>query len=126
MSLDAVPYIGEYSKRMPGYYVATGFNKWGMTSSMVAAEVLADLVCGRDNVYQELYAPARNMLRQQLLVNGAEAVMNLVLPAKRRCPHMGCGLKWNKEELSWDCPCHGSRFGEDGGVVEGPAMGDLE
>ena len=125
ITLDEVPYIGEYSKRMSGCYVATGFNKWGMTSSMVAAKMLTDLICGRENVYQRLYDPARSMLRPQLVVNGAEAVMNLVLPAKKRCPHMGCGLKWNQEEHSWDCPCHGSRFDEDGGVIEGPAMGDL-
>ena len=125
ITLDEVPYIGEYSKRIPGCYVATGFNKWGMTSSMVAARMLTDLVCGRENVYQRLYDPARSMLRSQLVVNGAEAVMNLVLPAKKRCPHMGCGLKWNKEEHSWDCPCHGSRFDEDGGVIEGPATGSL-
>lgn len=124
ITLDEVPYIGEYSKRMPGCYVATGFNKWGMTSSMVAAKMLTDLICGRENVYQRLYDPARSMLRPQLVVNGAEAVMNLVLPAKKRCPHMGCGLKWNQEEHSWDCPCHGSRFDEDGGVIEGPAMED--
>ena len=126
ITLDEVPYIGEYSKRMPGCYVETGFNKWGMTSSMVAAGVLTDLVLGKENVYQELFNPGRGMLRPQLLVNGAEAVMNLVMPAKRRCPHMGCGLRWNKEEHTWDCPCHGSRFGEDGGVVDGPAMGDLK
>lgn len=125
ITLDEVPYIGEYSKRMPGYYVATGFNKWGMTSSMVAAKMLTDLICGRENVYQRLYNPSRSMLRPQLVVNGAEAVMNLVLPAKKRCPHMGCGMKWNKEEHSWDCPCHGSRFDEDGGVIEGPATGSL-
>ena len=125
ITLDEVPYIGEYSKRMPGCYVATGFNKWGMTSSMVAARMLTDLICGRENVYQRLYDPARSMLRSQLVVNGAEAVMNLVLPTKKRCPHMGCGLKWNQEEHSWDCPCHGSRFDEDGGVIEGPATGSL-
>ena len=125
ITLDEVPYIGEYSKRIPGCYVATGFNKWGMTSSMVAAKMLTDLICGRENVYQRLYDPARSMLRPQLVVNGAEAVMNLVLPTKKRCPHMGCGLKWNQEEHSWDCPCHGSRFDEDGGVIEGPAMGNL-
>ena len=125
ITLDEVPYIGEYSKRMPGCYVATGFNKWGMTSSMVAAKMLTDLICGRENVYQRLYNPSRSMLRPQLVVNGAEAVMNLVLPAKKRCPHMGCGMKWNKEEHSWDCPCHGSRFDEDGGVIEGPATGSL-
>jgi len=35
-------------------------------------------------------------------------------------------LKWNETERSWDCPCHGSRFGEDGGVIDNPAMGDLD
>lgn len=44
MTLDGIPYIGRYSKSTPNFYVATGFNKWGMTSSMVAAEILCDLV----------------------------------------------------------------------------------
>lgn len=44
MSLDGVPYIGRYSAATPDWYVATGFNKWGMTSSMVAAMILTDLV----------------------------------------------------------------------------------
>ena len=125
MSLDGVPYIGAYSKNMPGCYVTTGFNKWGMTSSMVAAGILTDLVLGKANAYTEVYDPGRSMLHPQLLVNMAESGMNLVMPAKKRCPHMGCGLKWNKQEHTWDCPCHGSRFDKDGGVIEGPAMGDL-
>lgn len=124
MSLDGMPYIGQYSKGLPGAYVATGFNKWGMTSAMVAAGILADLVQERENGYAGVFDPSRNMLKPQLLVNGAEAGINLVMPAKKRCPHMGCGLRWNKEEHSWDCPCHGSRFGEDGGMIEGPATGD--
>ena len=126
MSLDEVAYIGEYSKNMPGCYVTTGFNKWGMTSSMVAAGVLTDLVLGKENGYAKLFDPGRNLLKPQLVVNGAETVMNLVMPAKRRCPHMGCGLKWNKAEHTWDCPCHGSRFDGDGGVIDGPATGDLK
>lgn len=125
MSLDGVPYIGQYSKGMSRAYVATGFNKWGVTSAMVAAGILTDLVLERENACAEVFEPSRSMLKPQLLVNVAEAGMNLVMPAKRRCPHMGCGLKWNQKEHSWDCPCHGSRFGEDGGVIEGPATGDL-
>ena len=42
------------------------------------------------------------------------------------CTHLYCHLKWNQAELSWDCPCHGSRFAPDGRVVEGPAVHDLE
>ena len=126
ISLDEVPYIGEYSKGLPGCYVATGFNKWGMTSSMVAGRLLADLVQGKRNPYGEVFDPSRSMVKGQLLVNGAEATMNLLTPTKKRCPHLGCALKWNKIEHSWDCPCHGSRFDEDGGVIDGPATGDLE
>ena len=39
---------------------------------------------------------------------------------------MGCALKWNRFERSWDCSCHGSRFSEDGKLLEGPAQGDLK
>jgi glycine/D-amino acid oxidase-like deaminating enzyme/nitrite reductase/ring-hydroxylating ferredoxin subunit len=42
------------------------------------------------------------------------------------CPHLGCIVHWNSLEGSWDCPCHGSRFGTDGSVLNGPALGGLE
>ena len=38
---------------------------------------------------------------------------------------MGCQLGWNPEELTWDCPCHGSRFDYSGNLVSGPATMDL-
>ena len=41
------------------------------------------------------------------------------------CPHLGCILKWNPEELSWDCPCHGSRFDYKGNLIVNPAKEDL-
>lgn len=124
MSLDQMPYIGSYSKGTEGLYVATGFNKWGMTSSMVAAQLLRDLLLEKENPYQELFSPSRSMLQPQLLVNGLEATVNLLTPTVPRCPHMGCALKYNKEEHSWDCPCHGSRFGETGELLDNPASDD--
>lgn len=42
------------------------------------------------------------------------------------CTHMGCYVKWNPAEKSWDCPCHGSRFDIDGKVIHGPAISNLE
>jgi glycine/D-amino acid oxidase-like deaminating enzyme/nitrite reductase/ring-hydroxylating ferredoxin subunit len=43
-----------------------------------------------------------------------------------RCTHLGCLLRFNAAERSWDCPCHGSRFDVDGAVLEGPATAPLE
>ena len=125
MTLDSIPYIGRYSRGTPELYVATGFNKWGMTSSMAAAMVLADLVTERENPYAELFEPSRSMLHPQLAVNCLESVSNLLMPTTKRCPHMGCALRWNAQEHTWDCPCHGSRFSQDGRLIDNPATADL-
>jgi len=42
------------------------------------------------------------------------------------CPHLGCYVRWNNTERSWDCPCHGSRFDVLGKVLNGPAVSDLQ
>ncbi len=125
MSLDGIPYIGRYGGLAKGLYVATGFNKWGMTSSMVAARLLTDLILERENPCASLFSPQRSILHPQLAVNAWEAVSNLLTLSAKRCPHMGCTLKWNPQERSWDCPCHGSRFDESGALLDGPATGDL-
>ena len=126
MTLDRVPYIGRYSAGTKDLYVATGFNKWGMTSSMVAAMILSDIVQGKENPYTEVLSPSRPVLCPQLAANAFEAVVNLITPTLKRCPHMGCALKWNNQEHSWDCPCHGSRFTESGKLIDNPATGDLK
>lgn len=125
MSLDGIPYIGRYSAKTHGFYVASGFNKWGMTGSMTAAMLLSDMILGKRNEFASVFDPSRSIVKPQLFINGAEAVCNLLTPSKKRCPHLGCALKWNEAERSWDCPCHGSRFTEHGRVLDNPANGDL-
>lgn len=126
MTLDGMPYIGRYSKATPNLYVATGFGKWGMSSSMVAARILTDLVQGKEDPYGGLFSPQRSMLYAQLAANGLEATVNLLRPKGPRCPHMGCALHWNKTEHSWDCACHGSRFSKEGKRLNNPATDDLK
>ncbi len=126
MTLDGIPYIGQYSFLTPDLYVATGFNKWGMTSSMVAAMLLADMVCERKSEYEDVYLPSRTILHSQLPMNVFESVKGLLTPTVPRCTHLGCALKYNKAEHSWDCACHGSRFDENGKLLNNPATGDLK
>lgn len=125
MSLDHMPYVGMYSSRTAQLYTASGFNKWGMTGAMLSAMILCDIVTGKQNQFAELFCPSRGLLHPQLFLNGAEAVKNLLTPFRKRCPHLGCALKWNYAEHSWDCACHGSRFSEDGSVLDNPANGNL-
>lgn len=124
-TLDKLPYIGPYSRNTDNLFVATGFRKWGMTTSVAAARLLRDQIIGTENRYASLFSPSRSMLHPQLSINGAESLVNLLTPTKPRCPHLGCALKWNSQERSWDCPCHGSRFSENGKLLDGPATGDL-
>jgi len=126
MTLDGMPYIGQYSKHTPNLYVATGFNKWGMTSAMTAAQMLVDLVRGKENPYEAVFDPSRTMLHPQLLMNMGESTLGILTPTVPRCPHMGCALKYNRQEHSWDCSCHGSRFHHDGTLLDNPATDDMK
>lgn len=161
---DGMPYVG----KAPGdehTYLAAGFGGWGMTQSMVAAELLTDLVTGQENPAAKVFDPGRlkptpEMVEQGIniseqyaagfererrhgrledLPNGEAAVSEIDgqrLAAYRDgqgvlhtvspvCTHLSCVVNWNNAELTWDCPCHGSRFNHDGTVIHGPAMGKL-
>lgn len=125
MSLDHIPYIGQYSKSTPNLYTASGFNKWGMTGAMLSAVLLSDMVTEKQNDFAEIFSPSRSILKPQLFLNGFEATKNLLSFSTKRCPHLGCALKWNRAEHSWDCPCHGSRFSASGKLLNNPANDDL-
>ena len=77
MTLDGVPYIGPFSSSAPGWYVATGFGKWGMTGSMASALLLRDLILGRRSPWAELFSPQRFTPAASLLDNGLHAARDL-------------------------------------------------
>lgn len=81
MPPDSVPYIGRYSKKFGNVYVASGFQKWGMTTSMVAADIISDMICRKENGNAEIFSPQRgnSAASGELLSNGAHSVDGLML-----------------------------------------------
>lgn len=59
ISLDKIPYIGEYSNIMKNMYVGTGFKKWGMTLSNIAAKIVSDKIIGKENEYEAIFDSTR-------------------------------------------------------------------
>lgn len=120
ITLDSIPYIGIHRKSAPNLYIATGFNKWGMTGTMAAAAVLKDLIINEKSKYEKLFSPQRSIWHPRLFANIISSTIGLLTIGKR-CPHLGCALQWNRAERSWDCPCHGSRFDKKGNLIQNPA-----
>lgn len=80
ITVDGVPYIGQFSRSTPHWYVATGFGKWGMTTSMVAAHIISDEITGQTNPYAQVFSPLRITLpasAQTSLEDGLQAVKGL-------------------------------------------------
>ncbi len=167
MTMDGIPYIGRYSDDTPNIYVATGFNKWGMTSSMVSAMIISDMILGRENDFSEIFSPkrfdlsasinnvakdivetAKNFIAQKIYIpssniehikNGCGGIVEYdgqkvgvyknnegkAFIVSTKCTHLGCQLHWNADDLTWDCPCHGSRFDYKGRLIGGPSTKDL-
>lgn len=140
---DHLPLVGSLGGPSPDVYLATGFNKWGMTSGVAAALALAGRLAGDPVPWAEpLYdrpwrlrdVPALAQVQAGVAAAGVEAVARQASPRTRAlgcgvvpvCPHLGGPLRWNEVEQSFDCPWHGSRFDEDGEVLEGPATRALK
>lgn len=133
MPHDSIPFIGKYSRMRPYWYVATGFKKWGMTSSMISARIITDEIMEKTNPYQELFSPQRfhyKLSHKNLIKDIGISVKGLAnghfLKKVVKCPHMGCELKWNQDEQCYECPCHGSRFDENGTLLDDPAQLGIE
>ena len=134
ISLDKIPYIGTFSKNMDNVYVATGFNKWGITSSNIAANIITDRIMGKENSYEYIFKSVRlDAIENKeeignILKETAKSFVGKRFDGKKEptCTHLGCKATWNDLEETWDCPCHGSRFDKNGKVIEGPAVDDIE
>lgn len=62
MTLDGIPYVGNFTSNTPNMYIATGFGKWGMTNSMVSAMILKDLITKGKSPWQDVYNPSRKTI----------------------------------------------------------------
>lgn len=167
---DHVPFIGRLGPGSRRRWVATGFNKWGMSTAAVAAMILRDAIGGRESPWASTFDSTRvaSTVNRELIRDGAAVAKLFVADrlgarkeAKRSpldelapgdgvvvnlgggpkavhrddhgalhavgavCTHLGCIVRFNPSERSWDCPCHGSRFATDGTVIQGPATDDL-
>ena len=135
IGLDKIAYIGKYSGLVDNMYVATGFKKWGMTTSNIAANIITDLIQGKENKWLAIYdatrlEPIKN--REEIGNMMKETMKSVVAPRlditreKKYCTHLGCELTWNELTKTWDCPCHGSRFEASGESVEAPSIKKIQ
>ena len=126
MTLDGMPYIGRYTSYDEDIYVATGFNMWGMTKSMLSAHIITDLIDGKDNRFTKLFSPYRKMNLKPLIKNIGSAVKGLASFKRPRCKHLGCALNYNSLDETYECPCHGSKYDKDGNIIETPTQKNIE
>jgi glycine/D-amino acid oxidase-like deaminating enzyme/nitrite reductase/ring-hydroxylating ferredoxin subunit len=150
---DRVPYIGEPEKKSKGFYIATGFNGWGISNGAAAGLLISDLILGRSNPWVGIYDPQRrapkkynqgddthslvdsidNIQRGQgAVIKRGKAKLAVYRAANgslralsASCTHAGCIVTWNNADLTWDCPCHGSIFSTTGQPIHGPATKPL-
>jgi glycine/D-amino acid oxidase-like deaminating enzyme/nitrite reductase/ring-hydroxylating ferredoxin subunit len=104
-----------------------GLPKLVEMNARVAADLVGDrlLPALRSSVADLAVGEAR-VVRDGLGKTGVYRGEDGLHAVSLRCTHLGCLLRWNGAERSWDCPCHGSRFDVDGGVLEGPAVRPLK
>ena len=130
MTFDSVPYAGRLLRFFArNVYIISGFGKWGMTNGYACAKIVDDLINKRKNRYRRLFKPTRILnvmvwpkFLWNFLQDGWGLVAGLFSSGKRRCPHMGCRLKFNPNTKTYDCPCHGSRLTEKGEIIVSPSV----
>jgi glycine/D-amino acid oxidase-like deaminating enzyme/nitrite reductase/ring-hydroxylating ferredoxin subunit len=119
------PWAGRFN---PSRIGVRGLPKLAEMNARVAADFLGDRVIpAPGGTASDLPPGDARVLRDGLGKTGVFRDDDGTLHAvSLRCTHLGCLLRFNGAERSWDCPCHGSRFDIDGAVLEGPATSPLE
>lgn len=134
---DGVPFIGRVAAKAHRRWMAGGFQKWGIATGYVAADLITAEIQGEERPWAELFDPTRlaDNATKELVKDAARSVRHLVVDRvadvvqgehRPRCTHLGCVLDFDEAERTWDCPCHGSRFDEAGQVIAGPAVTPIE
>jgi glycine/D-amino acid oxidase-like deaminating enzyme/nitrite reductase/ring-hydroxylating ferredoxin subunit len=151
---DRIPYVGEPSPdEAPGYFIATGFNGWGISNGTAAGLTMAAKIVTGSDLWPSLYDPCRpypkdfhrNGYSQSWvrsldeILPGAGGIIErsgeelavwrdldgTLHAVSAKCTHKGCTVTWNNADWTWDCPCHGSVFEAGGEVMHGPAREPL-
>lgn len=151
---DRIPYAGQPDhENASGFYIATGFNGWGISNGTAVGMMIADCIAGRPNSWLSLYDPLRpfpndfhesgksqsTVSRVDQIGRGEGGVLcvgddeiavrrdlnGTLHTLSAACTHKGCPVTWNNADHTWDCPCHGSIFAADGSVIHGPARAPL-
>lgn len=134
-----LPFAGPLLPGREDIMVAGGYAKWGMTNAVAASlAVTAQITGGHMSWAPAMSTWSPHELRAGVtharynVEVGLELAKGWIDPRSSRapvertrstvCTHLGGRLTWNDAERSWDCPLHGSRFDEDGAVLEGPAV----
>lgn len=148
-SVTGLPYVGPMLPGQQGTWVATGFDKWGLAAAPAAALLLTKTMLAKEgpgerppwhrafSSWTPREAIGLTRAAQYNLGVGANLAKDVVQRRWRDaqhadpalsgiCTHLGGPVRWNDAERSWDCPLHGSRFAEDGSVLEGPAVCGLK
>jgi glycine/D-amino acid oxidase-like deaminating enzyme/nitrite reductase/ring-hydroxylating ferredoxin subunit len=105
-----------------------GLSKLARINARVALDLVGDRVIPALETSAEGLAPGEaRVVRDGLGKTGVFRDDDSTVHAvSLRCTHLGCLVRFNRAERSWDCPCHGSRFDIDGTVLEGPATRPLQ
>lgn len=151
---DRMPYVGQPdAKEAPGFYVATGFNGWGISNGTAAGLTIAAEIVTGTRPWGWLYKPDRPAPKDfhksgdtQSLVADLDHIApgegGVIVRGDEKiavwrddegnphglsasCTHKGCTVTWNNADRTWDCPCHGSVFERDGTVIHGPTRKPL-